>query len=157
VNNTAAAASSILLTLSACAHIPYETAVSPGGHLLRESLTIFSTVLGQDFTCDLGPEILPAEPAWLGPGSGPPPVTIDEAVALSRPEISRYFNDTASWQVRSVELRSLCCPEKWYYIVNWLPVGATGDALGIPVLMSGQTVALTRDSEQTHERRGTVH
>ena len=140
-------ASTVLIALSACAHAPQQPMANAGGQLARESLTIFSTVLGKHFTCEIAPELLPAEPTWLGPGSGPPPIAIDEAVALSRSDISRYFTYSDSWRLRSVELHTMCCPDRWYYLVNWLPVGATGDALGIPVLMSGRTIELTRDAQ----------
>lgn len=142
------AASSVLALLLGCAHASPAEASSPAGQETSKSVVVNSTVLGDRFTYKIAPESLTTEPEWAGPGSGPAPITMDAAIALAERDISKYFADVENWRVKRVELRSLCCPERWFYIVSWLPAGARGDALGIPVLMSGHTIPLTRDVER---------
>jgi hypothetical protein len=67
---------------------------------------------------------------------------VEEAVRISRTQIVKYFPEPREWLLLGVDLNSFYPGPKWYYKVSWRPRGDTGDALEIPVLMSGQTVAL---------------
>jgi hypothetical protein len=81
---------------------------------------------------------------------------MEQAVDISRREIPRYFPDVPTWEVRGVSLQSLCCPRKWYYVIKWLPPSASGDALSIPVLLSGRALELIRN-ENSESQRTSAH
>jgi hypothetical protein len=86
--------------------------------------------------------MLLSEPPWGGPGTGPPPLSMDDAVRIAKEEIPTYLGDPVDLKVTGVELRSLCCPERWFYVVSFYLPKELGDSLPIPVLLSGHAVKL---------------
>jgi len=131
--------------VNGCSHAGTIPDTRPAAQIVSEALTSWSTVKGQHLRSDITLDMLAAEPEWLGPEVGSPPVSIEQAVAISQRELSGYFPDVVGWRLTGVRLHSLCCPDRWFYVVSWLPDDVAGDSLSIPVLMSGRAVKLRRD------------
>src|SRR5207249_7415339 len=113
----------ILGVVVACSRPVLTPLIQQVGQITRESVNAYTTVLGRRLTYSVSSESLPDEPTWAGPGAGPPPLSMEQAVEISRREVPRCFPGVPTWEVRSVSLHSLCCPRKWYYVVQWLPPG----------------------------------
>jgi hypothetical protein len=107
-------------------------------------MTSYQNPLGRSLTWTVTKEDLEASPAWADPTKDVPPLSVADAVSLSQDEIPTYFPDVDTWVLEDVALHTLGVEGrgKWFYVVSWRAKGSTGDALGIPVLMSGVAVAL---------------
>jgi len=82
-------------------------------------------------------------PAWSDPSHEPPPLSIGQAVDISKQELSRYVPEVSAWALESVSLTRFDEPDRWYYIVTWQAGERSDHQLHIPVLMNGLPVALT--------------
>src|SRR5437867_6434954 len=122
--------------------------------VISETVGFYSYVLGHSWAATIDSASLSSEPAWSGPGTVPPPLAMDMAVEISRHELVKYGSKAQAWKVARASLYSVCCPEKWFYVIGWLPPGSSGEPLEIPVLLSGKAVELVRhpenESEETH-------
>lgn len=82
------------------------------------------------------------EPKWEGPESSDPPLSIHEAVLISRKQLGCYEDPNLDWKVIESSLKQLL-PKKWVYLITWIAFNAHDykeRVLKIPVLMSGNPV-----------------
>jgi hypothetical protein len=130
--------------LSACSGAGKKS-LTYSGSITHERMTSYQNPLGKPLTWTVAKEDLEASPPWADPTKDPPPLSVTNAVSLSRNEIATYFPDVETWFLEDVALHTLGVEGRgrWFYVVSWRAKGSTGDALGIPVLMSGLVVALT--------------
>ena len=121
-----------------------------GGWTTHLSMSSYQNPLGKRLTWTVTTDDLDAVPLWIDPSENPPPLSVSAAVALSRAEIPKYFPDVSTWSLEDVALHTLGEGNsgRWFYVVSWRAEGSTGDALGIPILMSSQPVALSPDRGQ---------
>lgn len=113
-------------------------------------------VLGKPLKWTLSTEMLKRTPPWTNQESSSPPISLDRAIAISKQEVPKYFTNAADWAVREITVETLGQHDKWYYVVGWLPPEANGDALEIPVLMSGVALPLTTNKPISEFQQSTA-
>jgi hypothetical protein len=86
-------------------------------------------------------EQLGNSPNWSPESNEPPPVSIKDAVDLSREVVHALVPDLALWRLDGVRFDRV--NKYWLYVVRWeLSTGASKDYLQIPVMLSGRVVLL---------------
>ncbi len=98
--------------------------------------------------------VLDREPPWVPTESTAPPLSIADAVRITRAEIPRYDAADLKWSVREVVLREVFA-QRWVYLVRWKAFDAQEfkeHTLLIPVLMSGRTIAGETRNQQDEEQ-----
>jgi len=94
---------------------------------------------------------LSGTPSWTQPEAKEPPVSVSEAVAASKAQLTRHFPKVKHWDLVDVKLHTLFAPDKWYYLVSWRPAkwrsSGQGERVDVGVLMNGQAVELTVAAE----------
>ena len=95
------------------------------------------------WTFSVAPESLEGTPEWSDPSVTEPPLSVVEAVNISRAELPNYYPEEPIWDLKEVRLHTFATGELWFYMVAWYPRGVTtGDGLTIPVLMDGTALPL---------------
>jgi hypothetical protein len=107
------------------------------------SQSVTMTVLGKTYSWEVTYEDIASTPVWDTTSGEEPPLSIPEAIEVSKPQISRYFPDVSEWVLESIVIETLGWGKYWFYVVKWKAKRHhEGDYLEIPVLMSGQPVYL---------------
>lgn len=89
-------------------------------------------------------EQLQDSPVWSDPGHEAPPLSIGQAIDISKQELSRYAPEVSAWTLEAVALTRFDRLDRWYYVVTWEVDGLSVDhRLYIPVLMNALPVALS--------------
>ena len=136
------------LTLMSCSRAELRPQIADPGTTVSESYSSFLSAGGQRWTYTVSSEYLASEPTWGGPGSGPAPLSLDDAVLIAKQEVHKYFPGSPEPKVAEVEMHSLCCPDRWFYVIGFGPLSRGEDLLAIPVLFSGKAIELTLETEQ---------
>ncbi len=91
-------------------------------------------------------EISPTPP-WLDPSKESPPLSIGQAINISKQHLALYVPEVPDWVLGSIKLNLFDEPDRWYYLVSWRPASEEHDHwLHVPVLMNGMTVKLTLEA-----------
>jgi hypothetical protein len=129
-----------------CSHPVLTPEVEQVGRVLSQSTSSFASVAGRRWTYSVSSDELASEPDWAGPSFGLPPLSLEDAVTIARHEIPKYIETSEDLKVVRIEIESLCCPERWFYVISFRTPQLGDDSLSIPVLMSGRAVELQPDS-----------
>ena len=90
-------------------------------------------------------EAVEGTPTWPDPTTMDPPLSVVEAIKISRAELASYYPDEPVWNLLEVSLHTFGVGQEWFYMVEWRPRDVTtGDGLSIPVLMDGRALPLNR-------------
>ena len=113
--------------------------VSPIGHELPYGL-LASTIDGESRITTLEESMFADAPLWSPESNSAAPISIQDAVRLSRIVLERFVGKPTDWGLVQVAVERL--NRFWYYTVRWRPsMGGTADYFQIPVLFSGRAVA----------------
>ena len=116
------------------------------GPTITTSTSVYMHLLEQRWTYSISENDLSDSPAWPDPLSDAPPLTVAQALSISRGEPPKYMPGVATWDLVAIKLEAMGYESKWFYVVSWRPRGLErGDNLDIPVLMSGRAVPLVRN------------
>lgn len=130
------------MTVFGCAHVAFTPPVEVGRTVTTE-ISAYMALAGHGWTYTVSESDLADSPAWADPSNMPPPLSLANALAVSRAELSRYMPEVETWDLAEVDLQQIGYDGKWVYLVGWRPRGLEhGDNLDIPVLMSGHAVLL---------------
>ena len=108
-------------------------------------------VLGKVFTFSVTDARLNTSPSWRLPHADRLPLSVEKAVRISEAELRKYVSDPYRWRPSQIAIRALGKQSRWYYVIEWYPdwEGYVGDGIGIPILMTGEVVALEVAVDQT--------
>ncbi len=108
-------------------------------------------VNGYEITFTVNDRDLKGSPVWSDPDHVPPPVSIADAIALSKAELWRYkVEHVEDWYVSTVAIHRFDEQPLWFYTVEWRSkTKHMGDGIDVPVLMTGKAVVGTirRDAD----------
>jgi len=110
---------------------------------ISRSTGSWSTVFGETWNWNICESDFAKEPFWEGPGTSVPPISLDDAIRISREQLQLYYPRHHQWIVTDAGLKSVCCPRHWFYSVEWLPSEDSLDTLDIAVMLSGRPVKLS--------------
>ena len=118
-----------------------ETA-SLAGHEL--AFAIYTSRLGgEPRSAIVNGDQLEKSPQWSPESNEPPPVSIKDAVDLSREVVHALVPDLTLWRLDGVRFDRV--NKYWLYVVRWeLGTGPSKDYLQVPVLLSGRVGLLSR-------------
>jgi hypothetical protein len=86
-------------------------------------------------------------PEWADPSTEAPPLTIGQAVDISKKQLALYLPEVSDWVLGGIKLQLFDEPNRWYYIVSWRPAAEERDHwLHVPVLMNGVSVKLVLEA-----------
>ena len=116
------------------------------GPTITTSTSVYMHLLEQGWTYSVSQNDLMDSPAWPDPLSDAPPLSVAQALLISRGEPPKYMPGVGTWDLVGIKLEPIGYESKWLYVVSWRPRGLEkGDNLDIPVLMSGRAVPLVRN------------
>jgi len=106
-------------------------------------------VLDRTFRFVVMNSVVAKTPRWARPREGVPPLPMKKAITIAQAALRKYVDDPGKWRLNQITLRSVGKQPMWYYVVEWCPAwdGYLGDGIGIPVLMSGEAVALETEPD----------
>ncbi len=107
------------------------------------AFAIYTSELGgEPRSATVNGDQLEKSPQWSPESSEPPPVSIKDAVDLSREVVHALVPDSAVWRLDGVRFERV--NKYWLYVVRWEPsTGASKDYVQVPVLLSGRVVLLS--------------
>ncbi len=93
-------------------------------------------------------------PTWADPSKEPPPLSIGQAISISKQQLALYVPEVPDWVLGSIKLELFDEPDRWYYEVSWRPASDEHDHwLHVPVLMNGVAVKLTLEDPTAAKKR----
>lgn len=93
---------------------------------------------------DITDDDIAPTPEWADPSREPPPLSIGQAISVSKQQLALYVPEVPDWVLGSMKLELFDEPGRWYYVVSWRPASDEHDHwLHVPVLMNGLAVKLT--------------
>src|SRR5262245_2530924 len=104
-----------LITLVACSRPAINPApdINPAARqdATARILNVFashgSRLNGRNWSYTLSFDAFEGEPTWGGPGTGQPPLSMEEAIEITRHELPKYPPAGSNWTVVDAELDSL--------------------------------------------------
>ncbi len=93
-------------------------------------------------------------PPWVDPSKESPPLSIGQAVEISKQQLSIYVPEVSDWVLGSINLVLFDEPDRWYYVASWRPASNdNGHWLHVPVLMNGVAVKLRLEPSGPAKKR----
>ena len=119
----------------------------------QTACTLYESKVGDDtVSFQICEPQLSATPSWTHPEVKQPPVSVSQAVAVSKVQLANLLPHVKGWDLVGVQLHSffafdnLFAVDKWYYVVSWRPAtwrtSGQGEPVRVGVLMNGQAVEL---------------
>jgi hypothetical protein len=80
-------------------------------------------------------------PEW-DPESERPPISLRQAIDISRLVASDVLGDPKSIKVQTIALQQNSLTERWFYVIGWRPMDVLyrGDTFNVVILMNGNVV-----------------
>ena len=91
-------------------------------------------------------DAISSTPPWVDPSKESPPLSIGQAVDISKQQLPLYVPEVSGWVLGTIKLELFDESDRWYYVVSWRPASGNdrdGHWLHVPVLMNGVAVELT--------------
>src|SRR2546426_12807519 len=126
---------SLVVTMIGCSRAVLTPSVQVGP-TITTSTSSYMHLLEQRWTYSVSESDLADSPVWPDPLRDAPPLSIAQALSISRTEPSKYMPEVNTWDLVQIKLEPIGYESKCFYVVSWRPRGLErGDNLDIPVLM----------------------
>jgi len=130
-----ASATTVRGTEPSCDGLKYQ---EPLGHEVAYSIYT-SIIEGKPRSTTVDGEQFASSPEWSPVTDLPPPVSVNQAVHLSREVLRNAVSDPNSWGLSQVTLDRT--NKYWLWLVSWRPEqGGSKDYLQVPVLLTGRAL-----------------
>jgi len=135
----------VIVTVIGCSRAVLTPQVQVGPAITTSTST-YMHLLEQGWEYSVSESDLADSPAWPDPFRDAVPLSVAQALSISRGEPVKYMPNVDTWDLAGIKLEPIGYESKWLYVVSWRPRGLKeGDNLDIPVLMSGRAIQLVRN------------